>query len=196
MSNPKVKDLSLQVLSDNWYTLRKATYQYQRQDGSWQEQQREAYDRGNGAAVLLYDKEREVLLLTRQFRLPTYINGNDDGMLIEVCAGLLDGDDPDDCIRKEIIEETGYQIKKVTKVMEAYMSPGSVTEILYLYIAPYSPDLKVEDGGGLEKEQEDIETIEVTLAQAKEMISSGEIQDGKTIMLLQHFAMLGWEGVD
>ena len=196
MPNPKVKDLSIQVLSDNWYTLKKATYQYQRKDGSWQEQQREAYDRGNGAAVLLYDKERQVLLLTRQFRLPTYMNGNENGMLIEVCAGLLDGDDPDDCIRKEIIEETGYQISKVKKVMEAYMSPGSVTEILYLYIAPYSPNLKVEDGGGIEKEQEEIETIEVSLSQAMSMISSGEIKDAKTIMLLQHFAALGWKAVD
>ena len=163
MSNPKVKDLSIEILSDNWYTLKKATYLYQRNDGEWQEQQREAYDRGNGAGVLLCDVDRKVLLLTRQFRLPTYINGNADGMLIEVCAGLLDGDNPDDCIRKEIIEETGYQIEKVQRVMETYMSPGSVTEILFLYLAKYTPELKVNAGGGVEHEQEEIDSFEVSL---------------------------------
>ena len=171
MSNPKIKDLSIEILSDNWYTLKKATYLYQRKDGRWQEQQREAYDRGNGAGVLLCDLERKVLLLTRQFRLPTYINGNVTGVMIEVCAGLLDGDNPDDCIRKEISEETGYQITKVQRVMEAYMSPGSVTEVLYLYLASYTPDMKVSTGGGVEHEQEEIDSFELSLDEAMDMLS-------------------------
>jgi len=193
MSNPNVKDLSIEILSDNWYTLKKATYQYQRKEGNWQEQQREAYDRGNGAGVLLCDVNRKTILLTQQFRLPTYINGNADGMMIEVCAGLLDGDNPDDCIRKEIIEETGYQIKKVQRVMEAYMSPGSVTEILFLYLARYTPEMKVTDGGGVEHEQEEIDLMEVTLDVAMEMISNGEIKDAKTIMLIHYIALHGWD---
>jgi len=196
MSHPKIKDLHIDILSDNWYILKKATYQYEREDGTWQEQQREAYDRGNGAAILLYDTARRVILLTKQFRLPTYLNGNDDGMLIEVCAGLLDDDHPDDCIRKETQEETGYIIHTVTKVMEAYMSPGSVTEILHLYMAPYSLDMKQDDGGGLEEEQEEIESLEVSLEDALAMIKSGEIKDAKTIILIQHLAMTGWEQVE
>ena len=192
MDNPKIKDLTIQILSDNWYTLKKATYKYQRKNGDWQEQQREAYDRGNGAAVLLCDVDRKVILLTRQFRLPTYINGNDDGMMIEVCAGLLDGDNPDDGIRKEIIEETGYQIDKVHRVMEAYMSPGSVTEILYLYLGRYHPDLKIHKGGGVEHEQEEIDSIEITLEKAMQMISTGDIKDAKTIMLIHYLALHGW----
>ncbi len=192
MSNPKIKDLSIEILSDNWYTLKKATYLYQRKDGRWQEQQREAYDRGNGAGVLLCDLERKVLLLTRQFRLPTYINGNVTGVMIEVCAGLLDGDNPDDCIRKEISEETGYQITKVQRVMEAYMSPGSVTEVLYLYLASYTPDMKVSTGGGVEHEQEEIDSFELSLDEAMDMISSGKIKDAKTIMLIHYLALHGW----
>ena len=195
MPNLKIKDLSLEVLSDNWYTLRKATYQYQRPDGSWQTQYREAYDRGNGAGILLYDKERRVVLLTKQFRLPTYINGNDDGMMVEVCAGLLDEDNPDVAIIREVLEETGYEITEVEKVMEAYMSPGSVTEILYLYIAPYDLSMKVNQGGGVEDEQEDIETFEISMEQAMFMIKSGDIKDAKTIMLLQHVDRVGWEGL-
>lgn len=193
MTNPKIKDLSLEVLSDNWYTLRKATYQYQRPDGSWQTQYREAYDRGNGAGILLYDKERRVVLLTRQFRLPTYINGNENGMMVEVCAGLLDEENPDVAIIREVLEETGYEITEVEKVMEAYMSPGSVTEILYLYIAPYDLSMKVNQGGGVEEEQEDIETFEVTMEQAISMIQKGEIKDAKTIMLLQYMDRVGWD---
>jgi len=187
--NEKVKILEKEILSNNWYVLRKITYQYLQKDGSWQTQQREAYDRGNGATILLYNKASANVILTRQFRLPTFINGNPDGMLIEACAGLLDKDNPEDCIRRETEEETGYKITAVRKIFEAYMSPGSVTEILYFFVAEYTKDMKVADGGGVAHEQENIEVLELTFKKALRMIDSGEIKDGKTIMLLQ-FAQL------
>jgi nudix-type nucleoside diphosphatase (YffH/AdpP family) len=183
--NPRVKIQQTEVLSDNWYTLNKVTFEWQKKNGDWQTQSREAYDRGNGAAILLYNSEQKTVILTRQFRLPTYINGNRDGMLIEVCAGLLDKDNPEDCIRKETQEETGYKITEVRKVFEAYMSPGSVTEILYFFVAEYSPQQKVSAGGGVEHE-EDIEVLELNFQRALEMIQDGEIKDAKTIMLLQY----------
>ncbi|WP_018611409.1 GDP-mannose pyrophosphatase NudK [Segetibacter koreensis] len=184
--NTTVKILKIEVLSDNWYTLRKVTYEYLKKDGVWQTQSREAYDRGNGATILLYNKEYKTVILTRQFRMPTFINGNPGGMLIEACAGLLDKDNPEDCIRRETEEETGYKVTDVRKIFEAYMSPGSVTEILYFFVAEYSGQMKVNDGGGIEHEQEDIEVLEITLDEALKMIECGEIKDGKTIMLLQY----------
>lgn len=179
----RVKIIKTEVLSDNWYTLRKITYEFQKKDGSWQTQDREAYDRGNGATILLYNKEKGTVILTRQFRLPTFVNGNADGMLIESCAGLLDKDNPEDCIRRETEEETGYRITDVRKVFEAYMSPGSVTELVYFFVAEYHASMKMTDGGGVEHE-EDIEVLEPTLDEAMQMIETGEIKDGKTIMLL------------
>lgn len=184
--NEKVKIISTEILSSNWYTLKKLTYQIQKTNGDLQTQQREAYDRGNGATILLYNKEKKTLILTRQFRLPTFINGNKTGMLIEACAGLLDQDNPEDCIRRETEEETGYKVSDVRKIFEAYMSPGSVTELIYFFIAEYSPLMKVHDGGGMEHEQEDIEVLELPMEEAFGMISNGEIKDGKTIMLLQY----------
>ena len=175
-----------EILSDNWYTLKKITYEYTQKDGTVQTQSREAYDRGNGAVILLYNKESNTVILTRQFRMPTFINGNVDGMMIEACAGLLDQDNPEDCIRRETEEETGYKIKAVQKVYEAYMSPGSVTEILYFFVAEYSKEMKVSDGGGLEEEAENIEVLEYDFNEALKMVSSGNIKDAKTIMLLQY----------
>ncbi len=175
-----------EILSDNWYTLKKITYEYTQKDGTVQTQSREAYDRGNGAVILLYNKESNTVILTRQFRMPTFINGNADGMMIEACAGLLDQDNPEDCIRRETEEETGYKIKAVQKVYEAYMSPGSVTEILYFFVAEYSKEMKVSDGGGLEEEAENIEVLEYDFNEALKMVSSGNIKDAKTIMLLQY----------
>src|SRR5688572_13897421 len=183
--NDKAKILDTEILSNNWYTLKKITYQFQRNNGEWQTQQREAYDRGNGATILLYNKEKKTVILTRQFRLPTYINGNDSGMLIEACAGLLDKDNAEDCIRRETEEETGYKVTHVQKIYEAYMSPGSVTEILYFFVAEYSKAQKVNEGGGVE-EEENIEVLELPFAKAWEMIGTGEIRDAKTIMLLQY----------
>lgn len=182
----KVKVLSTEILSDNWYTLKKVTYEYFKRDGSRHVQNREAYDRGNGAAILLYNREQQTIILTRQFRLPTFINGNPSGLLIEACAGLLDKDNPEDCIRRETEEETGYKITDVRKIFEAYMSPGSVTEILYFFIAEYHSSMKVSDGGGVDHEEENIEVLELPFQQAMEMMSSGDIKDAKTIMLLQY----------
>lgn len=175
-----------EILSDNWYTLKKVTYDYTKKDGTTQVQSREAYDRGNGATILLYNKAQQMVILTRQFRLPTFLNGNESGMLIEACAGLLDKDNAEDCIKRETEEETGYKVSEVKKIFEAYMSPGSVTEILYFFVAAYSRDMQVNKGGGIEDEQEDIEVMELPFDKAYGMIDSGEIKDAKTIMLLQY----------
>lgn len=177
------------ILSDNWYTLKKVIYEVSGRDGVVVKQEREAYDRGNGATILLYNKEQGTVILTRQFRIPTYINGNESGLLIECCAGLLDQDNPEECIRRETMEETGYAVTAVEKVFEAYMSPGSVTEILHFFVAAYSSEGKVHAGGGLEEEQEHIEVLELPFTRAMEMIGTGEIRDGKTIMLLQYAAL-------
>jgi nudix-type nucleoside diphosphatase (YffH/AdpP family) len=178
--------INTEILSDNWYTLKKVTYQDIATDGTVTVQSREAYDRGNGATILLYNKQSQTVILTRQFRMPTYINGNADGYLIECCAGLLDKDNPEDCIKRETEEETGYRISSVKKVFEAYMSPGSVTEILHFFIAEYDHGMKVSDGGGLEEESERIDVLELPFKQALQMIKTGEIRDAKTIMLLQY----------
>lgn len=192
--NTTIRNVQTTVLSDNWYTLRKVTYEALQRDGSWQHFTREAYDRGNGATILLYNKEQQTVILTRQFRMPTYVNGNEDGYLIETCAGLLDLDNPEDCIRRETEEETGYKISHVEKVFEVYMSPGSVTEILYFFTAEYATSMKVSDGGGIAEESENIEVLEMPFSQAMSMIRTGEIRDAKTIMLLQHAALIGLLG--
>ncbi len=189
--NPNVKIIEEKVLSNNWYVLKKIIFDYRNKQGEWQTQAREAYDRGNGATILLYNKENQTVVLTEQFRMPTYVNGNESGMLIEACAGLLDKDNPEDCIRRETEEETGYRIGEVKKVFEAYMSPGSVTEILYFFVAEYSKAMKVNDGGGAEDEQENIDVLEINFQKAIEMINTGEIKDGKTIMLLQYAKING-----
>lgn len=186
MQDMQVNIEKTEILSDNWYTLKKVTFSLRKKDGSTEQQSREAYDRGNGAVILLYDKNSRKVILTRQFRLPTFINGNPTGMMIEACAGLLDNDHPEDCIRRETEEETGYQIRHAEKIFEAYMSPGSVTEILHFFIAEYSAEMKINDGGGLADEGENIEVMELSFEDALEMIDSGEIKDAKTIMLLQH----------
>lgn len=183
--------LKTEILSDNWYTLKKVTYDYLKKDGTKQTQSREAYDRGNGATILLYNKTLKTVILTRQFRLPTYINGNQSGFLIEACAGLLDKDNPEDCIRRETEEETGYKVTDVRKIYEAYMSPGSVTEILYFFIAEYSKEMKVAEGGGAAHEEENIEVLELGINNAMKMMENGEIKDAKTIMLLQYIKLSG-----
>ncbi len=185
--HPDVEIVETKVLSDNWYVLRKVTYRIRKANGKWETQSREAYDRGNGATVLPYDLGRRCVILTRQFRLPTFVNGNASGMLIEACAGLLDGEDPEGCIRRELREETGYDVRDVRKVFEAYMSPGSVTEILHFFVAQYSPEQRVDSGGGVDEEE--IEVLELPFGQALNLVASGEIRDGKTVMLLQYAAL-------
>lgn len=189
MNNSKIKNIRKDVLSDNWYTLYKYTYEYQKEDGDWETQIRESYDRGNGVAILLYNKQKGTVILTKQFRMPTYVNGNPSGMMIEVCAGLLDGANPEDRIKKEVEEETGYQIHHVKKVFESYMSPGSVTEILHFFIGEYEEKMKIGDGGGAEDESENIEVLEVLNDKALGMVRSGEIKDAKTIMLIQYASL-------
>jgi nudix-type nucleoside diphosphatase (YffH/AdpP family) len=184
---PEVEILNTDVLSDNWYVLRKVTYRIRDGQGAWQTQSREAYDRGNGATVLLYDRQRRSVVLTRQFRLPTYVNGNASGMLIEACAGLLDNDDPEECIRRELREETGYDVREVRKVFEMYMSPASVTEILYFFVAEYSAEQRIGRGGGVEEET--IEVLELPFDDALAQVASGAIKDAKTVLLLQYAAM-------
>jgi nudix-type nucleoside diphosphatase (YffH/AdpP family) len=181
----RIRIVDVQTLSDNWYILKKTTFEYQRKDGTWSTQTRETYDRGNGVAILLYNREQRTVVLTRQFRYPAYVNDH-DGMLIEACAGLLDEDNPEEAIKRETEEETGFRVHHVTKVFDAFMSPGSVTERLYFFVAEYSPDSKVADSGGLEAEGEDIEVLELDFDDAMRMIETGEIMDGKTIMLLQY----------
>lgn len=189
MQNKRIRNIKIQVLSDNWYKLNKVTYDFQLKTGEWQTQAREAYDRGNGAVILLYNESKKTVILVKQFRMPTYLNGNETGFLIEACAGLLEQDNPEVCIRKEAEEETGYKVKKVEKVFEAYMSPGSVTEILFFFIAEYEAGMKVKQGGGLSEEQEDIEVMELLFSDAMSMIETGEIRDAKTIMLLQYLKL-------
>ncbi|MEO7530806.1 MAG: GDP-mannose pyrophosphatase NudK [Sediminibacterium sp.] len=181
-----VRILQTDILSNNWYTLKKLSYEFTKKDGSVHVNTREVYDRGNGATILLYNTASKTVILTRQFRLPSFINGNADGMLVEACAGLLDKDNPEDCIKRETEEETGYKVTDVRKIFEAYMSPGSVTEILYFFVAEYTKSMKVTEGGGIDEEQENIEVLEMDFEKALQQINSGKIKDGKTIMLLQY----------
>ncbi|HCM6910043.1 TPA: GDP-mannose pyrophosphatase NudK [Klebsiella aerogenes] len=177
------------ILSENYFQLRNMTYELTRRDGSVVRHKREVYDRGNGATVLLYNPNKQSVVLVRQFRVATWVNGNPDGMLIETCAGLLDNDAPEVCIRKEAIEETGYQVGEARKVFELYMSPGGVTELIHFFIAEYSEAQRANRGGGVD--DEDIEVLELPFVRALEMVASGEIQDGKAVILLQYLQNSG-----
>lgn len=186
----KIKIKNTDILSDKWSLLRQVTFEYLKTNGDWQTQKREIYERGNAVAILLYNKSKRTVILTRQFRLASFLNGNKGGMLIEVCAGMLDEDEkPEDAVKRETTEETGFRIDAVTKVLESYMSPGSLTEILYFFIAEYSDDMKVHEGGGVDHEQENIEVLEMKFDDAFNMIETGEIKDAKTIMLLQYIQL-------
>ena len=189
--NSKVKNIKKVLLSDNWYTLNKVVFDYKMPNDQWVEQMRESYDRGNGATVLLYNTKKKTVILISQFRMPTYLNGNESGVMIEACAGLLDGDDPETCVIKEAEEESGFRINSVKKIFEAYMSPGAVTEIVHFYIGEYSESDRVSEGGGLADEQEDITVLEIQFQEALRLVSSGGIKDAKTIMLLQYMELSG-----
>lgn len=188
-TNPNVRINRVDVLSDNWYTLRRVDFEYRSADGSWSSRQREAYDRGNGATVLLVDWNRETVVLTSQFRIPAYLNAHPDGMLIETPAGLLDDDDAETAIRREIEEETGYRVSEISHLFELYMSPGSVTERVSFFVAEYNPADRVADGGGVEAEGEEIEVVELPLDDALAQVAERVIVDGKTVLLLQWAAM-------
>ncbi|WP_306013232.1 MULTISPECIES: NUDIX domain-containing protein [unclassified Allomuricauda] len=191
MASDRIRNIERELLSDNWYSLEKITFEYLRDDGVWEKQIREAYDRGNGAVILLYNVEKGTVVLTKQFRMPTYVNGNSDGMMIEACAGILEKGNAEETIKMEVEEETGYKIEKVKKVFESYMSPGSVTEILYFFIGAYKDEMKISEGGGADDETENIEVLELDFKKALAMMKSGEIKDAKTIMLLQYAQIEG-----
>lgn len=189
--NERIRVVEQRVLADDWFVLKKTRFEYLRRDGRWQLLNRETYDRGNGAVLLLFNRDRSTVVLTRQFRFPAFANGKADGLLVEACAGLLDDEEPHDAIRREVQEETGFLIQAPRKVFEAYMSPGSVTEKLHFFVAEYEDDDRAGAGGGDASEGEDIEVLELPLASALAMIGNSEIQDAKTIMLLQHVALIG-----
>lgn len=186
----KINIIKDKLLSDNYFVLRNFTYELTRSNGEVVRHKREVYDRGNGATILLYNRDKNSVLLIRQFRIATYINGNETGELIETCAGLLDDDTPEDCIRKEAMEETGYQVGQVEKLFEAYMSPGGVTEIVHFFAAEYSEAMRTHAGGGVEDEE--ITVLELPFPQALAMVKAGRIRDGKAIMLLQYAQLAGW----
>ncbi|WP_222192898.1 NUDIX domain-containing protein [Modestobacter italicus] len=189
--NPDVRVVDVELLASGWHVLRKSTYDRRRSDGTWVREARETYDRGNGATVLLYDTARRTVLLTRQFRWPVYVNGHPDGLLVETAAGLLDDDAPEAAIRREAAEETGVAIGELEHVFDVYMSPGSVTERLHFYAAPYTPAQRTTAGGGLAEEGEDIDVLELPFDEAQEMVADGRIADAKTILLLQWAALSG-----
>jgi nudix-type nucleoside diphosphatase (YffH/AdpP family) len=189
----RIRIQGVRLLSDDHYVLTKTTFEWRRNDGVWQTQNREAYDRGNGCALLPYNRRLGTVLLTRQFRYPAYVSGHDD-LMVEAPAGLLDAADPETRIRKEVEEEIGYRLGDIAKVFECFMSPGSVTEKLYFYIAEYEPGMRIGAGGGISGEGEDIEVLERPFAEAWAMVGRGEIVDAKTIMLLQHLALSVFRG--
>lgn len=186
-----VRNIQTKILASDWAVLKKLTYEYCKDDGQWELQTREAYDRGNGVTILLIHPQKKTVLLTRQFRIPTFLNGNPDGHLIETPAGKLEDENPEECIIREVLEETGYSVKEVEKIFEAYMSPGSVTELIHFYFAEYRDDMKVSSGGGNNLEQENIQVLEIPLIEAFHMMKTGEIKDAKTIMLLQYAQNMG-----
>jgi nudix-type nucleoside diphosphatase (YffH/AdpP family) len=186
MPNSKVKIKSIINLSNNHYILDKVNFDYKTKDGTWKNQNREIYNRGDGAAILLYNPLKKTVILTKQFRMPSFLNGNDNGMMIEVCAGLLDENDPITCIKNEAEEETGYQVINPKKVFEIYSTPGAVTEKIHYFTAEINETMKISDGGGLKEESEEIEVLEIPFEKALKMIYTGEIQDAKTIILLQY----------
>lgn len=186
MSIDNIKNIHSELLSKQYYTLNKITFDYLMSNGNWVTQIRECYDRGDGAGILLYNKEKQTVILTKQFRMPTYMNGNPDGMLIEICAGMLDKDNPEACIIRETEEEVGYRLKNVTKVFEAYSSPGVMTEKMHFFIGEYTDNMKVNAGGGLESEHEDIEVLELPFIEAVNLLNKGDIHDTRTIVLLQY----------
>ena len=188
--NTRVKNIKEEVISDQWATLKKVHFDYQNEDGTWDQVRREVYDRGDGACALLYNVERQTVLLIKQFRLPAYLN-EDSGFLIEACAGMIEDETPEQTIIREIEEEIGYGIDTITKVGDVFMTPGTSTERIHMFLASYEEGQKVSDGGGLVTEHEDITVVEYAFAKALKALKNGEIRDAKTVILLQHLALSG-----
>lgn len=186
MSSKQIKNIEKKLLSDNYYILNRVNFDYLMPNGKWVNQMREVYDRGDGAGILLYNKKKKTVILTKQFRMPTFMNDNKGGLLVEIAAGMLDKDNPEACIIRETEEEVGYRLKEVRKVYEAYSSPGVMTEKMHFFVGEYTDDMKVNEGGGLDSEHEDIEVLELPFEKAIEMLNSGQIEDTRTIVLLQY----------
>ncbi|TDQ29381.1 NUDIX domain-containing protein [Zeaxanthinibacter enoshimensis] len=186
-----MRNVQTEILSDGWSRLSRFTFEYLKDDGQWEEQKREVYDRGDGAVILLYNSAKRRVILTRQFRMPVFSRGDEDGMLTEACAGVLEENDPEATIIREVEEETGFRIEKVQKVLESYMSPGSVTEILHFYLGEYRDTQRVSEGGGADSETEHIQVLEYSYEEALAMLANGEIRDAKTLILLQYAALNG-----
>ncbi len=190
MAQVKINDSK--ILSDEHYVLKRIDFELQQKNGEWKNQKREVFDHGNAVTALLYNKEDKTIILTKQFRIATYVNGNESGMLTETCAGLIDKNEtPEETIIREIKEETGYELSNVEKVYQAYTSAGSLTELLYFYVAPYTKAQKVSEGGGLKKEGEQVQVMEMPFEEANLMLERGEIQDAKAIILLQYALLKG-----
>ncbi|HEX5169020.1 MAG TPA: NUDIX domain-containing protein [Cyclobacteriaceae bacterium] len=183
---PQIKNVTTEVVFESRFTLLKVTNDYLLKDGTWQQQEREVFEKGSGASILLFNRKNRTVILIRQLRIPAYLNGDKTGMLIETCAGLLDGDKPEECARREALEETGYKITEMKKAFSVYISPGVVTEVVHCFVAPYSSEMKVSAGGGHDHEQENIEVMEIPFDDAYRMIETGDIKDAKTILLLQY----------
>lgn len=186
MKTNRIKNIVSKLLSDNHYILKKITFDFKLSNETWVTQSREVYNRGDGAGILLYNKEKQTVILTKQFRMPAYMNDNTDGMLVEICAGMLDKDNPEACIIRETEEEVGYRLEKVKKVFEAYSSPGVMTEKMHFFVGEYTDAMKVSSGGGLDSEHEDIEVLEIPFTKAVDMLNNGDIMDTRTIVLLQY----------
>lgn len=186
MNHKQIKNIKKKLLSDNYYILNRVTFDYLMKSGEWVNQMREVYDRGDGAGILLYNKKKQTVILTKQFRMPTYMNDNKDGFLVEIAAGMLDKDNPEACVIRETEEEVGYRLKEVRKVYEAYSSPGVMTEKMHFFVGEYTDDMKVNEGGGLDSEHEDIEVLELPFKDTIEMLNTGQIEDTRTIVLLQY----------
>ncbi|WP_158838422.1 NUDIX domain-containing protein [Polaribacter sp. L3A8] len=186
MSNKRIKDIEKTLLSDNYYTLNKFNFKYLMSDGRWVTQMREVYERGHGAGILLYNTTKKTVVLIKQFRMPTFLHDNKDGFIVEIPAGLLDADNPEQCIIRETEEEVGIRLKSVNKIYEGYSSPGVLTEKMHFFIGEYTDEMKVSEGGGLESETEDIEILEIPFTEAVRMLNEGEIVDTRTIVLLQY----------
>lgn len=182
----RATDIQVETLSDEWKTLLKVRYRYRMLDNKVVQKTNEIYKGADGVAGLLYHPHQRSVVLTKQFRMPAFMNNHPDGMLLEVCAGLLDEHDPAEGMKREIMEETGYHVTEVHKIMEAYSSPGAITEKIHYFIAPYNASMKAAEGGGVEDEKEDIEVIELPFEEAYQMIENGRIKDAKTITLLQY----------
>lgn len=186
MSNKRIKNIRKTLLSDNFYILNNVTFDYQMKSGEWVTQSREVYDRGHGAGIFLYNKKKRTILLVKQFRIPTLETSKSDGFLVEICAGMLDEQDPETCIKREVEEETGYKVKDVKKVYEGYSSPGVMTEKMHFFIGEYTESMKLNEGGGLDSEHEDIQVLELPFSEAVDMLNNGRIHDTRTIVLLQY----------